>query len=210
MTNKMPKIKGIKLEPEGFDSMMDVTAVVNSSDRDSPSLDTDYVWWVNGKKLFHRTTETLSHEEYAKGDEVVVEITVSDEESEVTKKSRPVRVANAAPVWTMDPRFFDKIDGTRVIAEDPDGDKITYKLKGEPLGMSIDPKQGVISYEGSKEARSGTYSVAVLAEDGGGKNLQWQFQIEVKGGSGPDKKEEPAGVDKDAKSEKEDEEKAAQ
>ena len=75
-----------------------------------------------------------------------------------------------------------EINGFQVSAEDPDGDRLIYKLQGEPKGMSIS-SNGVLSYVGSEEEPGGQYSIVVIAEDPQKAQVQWKFSISLSAGS---------------------------
>jgi hypothetical protein len=74
---------------------------------------------------------------------------------------------DTTPVVTNPGEQFDNVGDAvalPVVAEDGDGDTLSYSATGLPAGLSISSSTGVIS--GSVTAAPGTYAVAVSASDG--------------------------------------------
>jgi len=186
--NKPPRFKSARLVPTGFTAHQDVRAEVDVDDPDDKAVDVDYAWVVNGKELVHRRGESLPSMEYEKGDEIYVKLTASDGVNIEELETKPVTVANAPPTLLTDPGRLTKIDGFRIKATDPDGDPISWSLKGEPAGMSIDSSTGELSYAGSTDEPGGAYQITITGKDGDGGRVEWVFGIEVSAGSGAAKK----------------------
>ncbi len=74
----------------------------------------------------------------------------------------------------------------QVVAHDPDGDKLTYKLDHAPEGMTIDAESGLIKWTPAEE---GEYYVRVVVVDGNWGLDAQDFMIDV-----IKRKEEPALV----------------
>jgi len=141
----------------------------------------DYNWKVNGKPYPSETREFLRKKKVKKGDKIEVVIIASDEKKS-TEKSLKIIVSNASPEWVNDPRKMRSFDGFIVKAEDPDGDRITYKLEGQPKGMKIS-SSGKLSYTGSKDEPGGAYNISVIAEDIDRAQVKWVFSISLSAGS---------------------------
>ena len=105
------------------------------------------------------------------GDHAVV-IEVSDGRGGVTTQSftLPVVRANAAPAITSTPVGPARA-GTpyryAVTAIDPDGDPVSFALTTAPVGMSIDPASGVLSWTPTA-GQIGDHSVTIEVSDGRG------------------------------------------
>jgi hypothetical protein len=69
-----------------------------------------------------------------------------------------------------------------VSAVDPDNDTLTYTLDHPPVGMSIDPISGRVSWTPST---TGTFTITVMVSDGHGGNDNQTFSIVVSPGSRP-------------------------
>jgi len=186
--NKPPRFKSARLMPVGFTAHQDVRAEVDVIDPDDKAVDVDFTWVVNGKELVHRRSESLPSIEYSKGDEIYVKLTASDGVNTEEMETQPVTVANAPPTLLTDPGRLRKVDGFRIKATDPDGDPLTWSLKGEPAGMSIGASSGELSYTGSEDEPGGAYQITITGDDGDGGKVEWRFAIEVSAGSGAAKK----------------------
>ena len=92
-----------------------------------------------------------------------------------------VRDPNRPPVITSDP-VLEADAGLpyiyKVIADDPDGDEITYSIISNATGLKIDSKTGLISWDVFSTA-SGQYPVKVFAKDPYGALAQQIFLINV-------------------------------
>jgi hypothetical protein len=105
-------------------------------------------------------------------------LTVSDDSASST--SQPflwtVNNTNRAPSVMPLPDRSDAVGKAitlAVLAQDPDGDKVTFSAAGLPGGVSIDPATGVI---GGTLTAAGTFSVTVSASDGsasGSASFKW-------------------------------------
>ncbi len=181
--NRAPRIGRITFEPSKPTTNDDVTVSVEVTDADDDPIDLDYQWSKNGRRVLHLTRETVPSKEFAKGDVLTVEITAADREEEVVRDSDPLKIINAVPTFISDPRNLRKIHGFKVEADDPDGDRLKYSLKGAPRGMTIDARSGVLSYEGSPDEPGGDYTVSVIAADPSKAQARWQFALSVSPGS---------------------------
>lgn len=65
-----------------------------------------------------------------------------------------------------------------VVAEDPDGDEITYRLLDAPEGMSINPETGAITWE-TDEANLGNFPVTIEVEDEFGATDRQSYELVV-------------------------------
>ncbi len=185
--NKPPQLLSAELLPKGVNGFQTLRAEVKTKDPDRDGVDVDYTWSVNGKVLLARRDASLPESEFEKGDEISLTITVSDKVNEPFEKTlSPITIANAPPTLLTDPGRLTQIDGFKLEANDPDGDSLTWRLEGEPKGMSIrssGKSTGVLSYQGSTEEPGGAYQIKIIGDDGDGGTLEWSFGIEVTPGS---------------------------
>lgn len=154
---------------------------VEAHDPEGKIVRDTFIWRINGEKLVAEKGQKLRKTDVHKGDSISVTVVVSDGEIETTQ-TIATKIQNSAPTWAKDPRNMKDIDGFVVLATDIDGDPITYRVEGQPAGMSISP-QGKISYVGSTTEKSGKYTVSVIAEDDDKASITWQFSMEVSAGS---------------------------
>lgn len=92
-----------------------------------------------------------------------------------------LEIENRAPVWKSKPKkdckpgmeFVDKLN-----AVDPENQQVSYFLLKGPKGMSLSEKNGTLSF---KPKKSGTYEIAVSAEDPGGNGTSLNYYLTVLG-----------------------------
>lgn len=163
--NKPPEIASIELTPGTLHVGDGVLAIPKVSDPEHQDITLEYQWTINGAPVLDVTRERLPSGRIVKGDTVAVKVTASDgtDTSELT--SAPVKVENSAPVFKTGARDVKSLDGFQFSAEDPDGDALTWRVEGQPAGMSISNK-GRLSYQGTEDEPGGAYKVAVVVEDG--------------------------------------------
>ncbi|RME20791.1 MAG: hypothetical protein D6798_19675 [Deltaproteobacteria bacterium] len=178
-----PRIRRITIEPQRVTTLDDVVVSVEVEDPDTPLVDLDYVWSINGQQRPDLASERLRHDEFQKGDHLVVTVTANDGEHSVEKSSHEIIVQNSPPTFVGDPRAAGRIDGLVLKGEDPDGDPLTFRMSGAPQGMTIDPKTGRISYQGSEDEPGGHYTVTIELSDGDGGTATWEFEVDVSPGS---------------------------
>ena len=181
--NTPPVIRDAEFTSSSPTSKEELRVKTTVIDQDGDRVRMDYEWSINGKSLPSERRAYLAASWFNSGDSIQVRIVASDSKSE-SDTTLQTTIQNTPPKWVRDPRGGGKINGHRVEAVDPDGGSITYKLEGEPAGMRIDPKRGVLSYQGSSDAKAGSYNVKVIAEDEAGDSVQWSFSISVAAGSG--------------------------
>lgn len=152
-------------------------------DRTGAFVDIDVEWFVNGRKLISQRFDTLPHKYFEKGDTVQAIVTVTKGDASQTHEAPEVEVGNTPPRILTKPRTVSRLDGLRVRAEDPDGGRVTYHLKGGPPGLSIGETTGILKYAPSKTAEGGTFDVAVIVRDDGNAESEWRFTVGVSAGS---------------------------
>ncbi len=190
-TNRDPVITSISVTPARPTAHDDVVVEVTAVDPDGGHPRLDYTWTINGQEIFGLHSPELSHDRFSKGDELRLVVEASDGEVEVEGSTRVIVVANTPPEILNKPGSLRKVEGFKVQAEDLDDDPLSFRLEGEPEGMSIDARTGVLHYTGSEEAEGGAYQVTIYAEDDDGGSARWQFGITVQAGS-PGKKGQAA------------------
>ena len=175
-------IREIDYKPERPTPFADIEVVVDV-ERGDAYVDIDVSWRVNDKTLIAQTSEVLPHRYFEKGDAVTATVTVTKGDEEQVLEAHTVIVANTPPRILTNPNTLSTLDGFRVRAEDPDGGRVTYHLKGGPPGMSLGEKTGVVSYKPSKTAEGGGYGIVIIARDEDGAESEWRFSIDVSPGS---------------------------
>ena len=142
----------------------------------------EYRWFVNGEEVFHVISEHFPGTQLKRGDQLSVEITpvLSGGERLAPFVSQLLEVGNAKPVITSDPSSATTTNSFsyQVIATDPDGDDLTFRLEGAPDGMSINQTTGKIDWM-FDAAESGNFNVTIVVEDGFGGQASQQFELNL-------------------------------
>ncbi len=89
---------------------------------------------------------------------------------------------NRPPVITSTPvteAIIGKTYHYAVLAADPDGDPLTYRLVSGPHGLQLDPASGQLTWAAPGAAGAGTYSVALRVSDGRGGGADQTFTLTV-------------------------------
>jgi hypothetical protein len=180
--NQQPQIVSLEFSESVYIQGASVSIDFETFDPDGDNLRDEIFWSVNGRELISQKGKILRVKDLKRGDKVVATLVVRDGDIEAQKKIETT-VDNAPPQWESDPRIIREIDGYTVKAIDPDGDSITYRLVGQPEGMSIS-SGGRLSYKGSETEKGGAYTIRVIAEDPDKALVQWSFGIQLSPGSG--------------------------
>lgn len=88
------------------------------------------------------------------------------------------RFADGKPHFVVVEGFWLNIS---VLAEDPEGDPLTYSIKGAPYSMNVDDRSGRISFLPTQADmdRSVDYTVKLTVEDDGGLNDTEEFTLSL-------------------------------
>lgn len=71
-----------------------------------------------------------------------------------------------------------------VLAEDLDGDALTFALAAAPMGMSIDPSTGLVSFTPGPDS-AGTVTVTIRASDPSGRAAEQRYDLVIAAGTEP-------------------------
>lgn len=122
VVNAPPVISSVSLSSEGelyTDGVL--SASVDASDVDGDDLTVNYAWFVNGARIAY-TGSSLGGEHFSQGEEIQVQVEVSDGVVTVeSERSAPIVVANSKPVVGMvdlSPRPPTRADALTCAASD--------------------------------------------------------------------------------------------
>lgn len=181
-SDRPPRIQRIQIEPQTPNTTTPVRLNLDAEDPEGRPLKTDVVWKVNGRTILEERRAQLDAQYFKRGDRITVEVEVSDKKTTINATTQ-VNVGNAPPKMITQPADIEDLREAIVQAEDPDGDRLTFRLSGAPEGMRIDPQSGALTYQGSPTEPGGQYTIQVLAADPDGAEAGWQFQISIQPGS---------------------------
>ncbi len=180
VSNIIPKIQSAKLLPQNPKKGDELKVEVKTFDGDNDYVSLSYEWFVNREPV-DETFDVIAIEEPIKrGDKVSVKITPDDGEQEGQAITLYSIVANSPPKVSPDIKTqFDRLVYTsKIIAEDPEGDPLTYTLVRAPEGMTIDSKSGVITWKLTLKDK-GEHEVIVSVNDGHGGEVLVPFTTKI-------------------------------
>lgn len=175
ITNSLPFIQRVWIEPKVAYGTDHLKANVESSDPDGDFIYYTYQWEKNGVVLNEERGEYLERGRFRRGDSIVVIVTPDDRENPgKPEKSDPIIILNSPPIIvSAPPTSVKKMTHLyQVSANDPDNDPVTFTLKSGPKGMEMDKETGLLRWEIRKEDK-GSHSVEIeVSDDAGAKSIQ--------------------------------------
>lgn len=175
--NTAPLIDSVSLSPELALTADAVLATVQASDADGDTLTTTYEWTVDGAAA-GTDSDTLAAELSAKGQRVVVMVTVDDGTETVSMESSPLVIANTLPVLEsvrIGPAGAttreDLLCNVPTDPTDADGDTLSGSIIWTQNGTVVSPLGADRNYPGD----------TVLASQTEGDDL-WTCEVTVSDG----------------------------
>ncbi len=182
--NSPPKVTGITIDPELPRRNSTLKARIEASDPDRDTIAFSYQWVKNGTELMGEISETLRDPTLRKGDRISLRVTPYDMKSTGEEViSQEIVILNSAPVITSSPqaqKMKSALYRYQVVAEDPDGDPITFSLSpSSPQGMTIDPQTGLTQWKiGRNDA--GTHTIEIIAADGDEGKCTQKYSLTIR------------------------------
>ena len=172
--NALPGVIDVRIEPQAPTSGSTVRAVVQGQDADGDALKYKYGWYVNDLPVAGES-ESLVLKGVKKGSWVYVSVTPNDGFADgAWKESSRYQVVNAPPV--VKSPVPTKIPPSMmlrhtIVAEDPDGDPMTFTLSKGPPGMTL--AGSTIEWQVPESAvGTNVEAVVTIADDDGGRTVQ--------------------------------------
>lgn len=170
-----PVIRRIKFVPEVFKPGDRFGVDVAAEDPDGDDVTIRYQWTKNGESAGDGSEIEGG---VSRGDKIEVRIVPFDGEMEGTPVILKREISNMPPTIEQGGKFH--FDGSlctyQVKASDPDGDTLTYSLKGAPAGMTIDRQTGTLRWTVPDDF-AGKVSFAVAVNDGHGGVAQQRLNL---------------------------------
>ncbi|MFY9268544.1 MAG: putative Ig domain-containing protein [Candidatus Manganitrophaceae bacterium] len=180
--NHPPVVTTVSLLPPEPKAGQTILAEVEGRDPEGDSVFYDYLWEINGEPVEGVGGNLLDGSRLHSADQVRVIVTPSDSFMAGTSTpSRPIAVINQPPeITSVPPAGIENGQYLyQILAQDPDGDPLEYRLGGGPAGMSIDPASGLLAWK-AEPVSDGKAMVAIEVNDKkGGKSVQ-RFTLETK------------------------------
>lgn len=172
--NALPAVTDVRMEPRAPTSGSTVRAIAQGQDADGDSLKFRYKWYVNDLPVAGES-DSLVLKGVRKGAWVHVSVTPNDGFADgAWRDSSRHQVVNALPVVnSMLPkelppgrRFI-----YRIVAEDPDGDPLTFTLTKAPPGMVL--RGETLEWQVPGESIGANVdAVVVISDNDGGQTVQ--------------------------------------
>ncbi len=178
--NSPPTVTSVTLRPEIIYRGVDITADPTGLDADGDYVRYNFRWFVNDTDV-SQTTPVLKGDQFKRGDRVAVKVTPYDNDDEGPPYlTKPIVIPNGPPRFVSSPptEFQAENYTYQAIAEDPDGDPLTYSLTSAPEGMTIDTKTGLITLPVKKED-AGTHNIEVMAQDPQGLKAVQKYSLTI-------------------------------
>jgi hypothetical protein len=138
--NALPGVTDVRIEPQAPTAGSTVRAIVQGHDADGDSLKYEFKWYVNDLPVAGES-ESLVLTGVKKGSWIHVSVTPNDGFADGAWKESPrYQVINAPPVVRSQPPTTippSRILTHAIVAEDPDGDPLTYTLVSGPEGCAL-------------------------------------------------------------------------
>jgi hypothetical protein len=180
INNSPPVVTSVLLNPEQFRRGVDITALPQAVDADDDNVRFSYKWKINGNEVLE-DTPILKGNQFKRGDRISLAVTPYDSSgSGEVFNSKEIIVPNAAPSFITTPPkdFSGDIYFYQAMAEDPDGDPVTYSLVSLPAGMTVDSKTGMIQWKiGGDQA--GDHTIEIIAQDSEGAKIAQKYTLAI-------------------------------
>jgi hypothetical protein len=184
IANGTPEVTMVNLEPENAVVGAIVSATPSGTDPDGDPITYMYQWKVNGNPVGAPGSErTFSTVGLRKNDIISATVNYTDGTvGGVPVGSNSIRLQNRIPKITSSAplELTTGLYLYQVTANDPDGDRLTYRLDRFPAGMTIDASSGLIRWELAKAqifTGRNEVAVSVTVDDGDGGRDTQEFTI---------------------------------
>ena len=177
--NSPPSVASVPFNPERIYAGVDITVSPVGYDPDGDTVGFRYQWTINDKDV-PGDTPVLKGALFKRGDKINLIVIPYDRDSDGKPfVSQNLVVPNAPPRIISDPpEFHGGVYTYQVIAEDPEGDPLTYSLASALPGMTIDGRTGMITWK-IDENSAGTHAVEIVAQDPGGLKASQKYSLTI-------------------------------
>jgi hypothetical protein len=179
--NSAPRLEGLSLLPSGeVRAGREIVALPIANDRDGDPIEFEFEWRVNDE-LVETSDAVLPTQGLARGDTIAVSVVANDGYDHSHRLSSPaIELVNAPPQIERQP-----IDGNengifqhQIAADDPDGDRLLYRLRKGPDGMTVGRTTGLIDWTPSL-AQAGMHVIEIEIDDLHGAKEMYSFSLTI-------------------------------
>lgn len=181
VSNSLPVVAHLAIEPESVSPGIRVQARADISDVDRDLIRVSYRWWKNDLLVQEGDEEEMDTAGFSRGDTLSVEAVPFDGvQKGKAVRSVPVRVGNIPPRILSAPAksIVNNRYDYQVEATDAESDAITFSLETAPPGMTIDEQNGSVSWQVSPD-QIGVHKVRILAKDSQGAIAFQEFELNL-------------------------------
>jgi len=178
--NSPPVITTVKIAAPHIVSGSDLQVIPEAEDVDGDSVNFDFHWSVNGDSLPELTGPVLPGKYIHRNDLIELMVIPSDQfEKGPSFEGFGFRVPNSPPKITSQPpqKFSSWTYEYQVIASDPDGDPLSYRLEQNPNGMNISAA-GLLSWP-LENVQPGAYTFEIVVEDPQGLRSRQSYTLNL-------------------------------
>lgn len=173
--NHSPTVTRIVLLPAEPKVGQTIMAEVEGRDEEGDTIFYDYQWEINGAPVEGVAGNLLDGALIHSADQIRVLVTPSDSFAAGTQTAgRPTAVINQPPEIISSPPSEIEENQYRyqIIARDPDGDPIEYRLDGGPPGMALDSTSGLLVWKVEALSQEMVPVTIQAIDKKGGKSIQ--------------------------------------
>jgi len=139
----------LSLSPELAYTNTDIVSLLDTTDIDDDLLSYNYIWSVNNIIVNTETSSTLPSSNFLKGDQIKLEVEVSDS-TESIHLTKSLTVFDTAPIISLATQAPTEINYGSLVqfsvsSSDIDGDTPTYSIHHGPNGMVIN-QDGTVTW----------------------------------------------------------------
>ncbi len=178
--NTPPEVLSVTLSNHAVFHGVDIELEPVGDDFDGDPVQFRTRWFVNDtQKLFFNDQLKLPGDQFERGDRIGLTVIPFDGETEGAPfVAEEVLIPNALPEFAPVPegRIEGNMYTNQVLAEDADGDVVSFRLTDGPEGMLIDGETGTISWA-FDDVPDEPRMVHIVAEDGYGGEASLEFSL---------------------------------
>ncbi len=178
--NNSPKVASVPFSPENVYAGVDITVNPIGSNPSGDEVKFHYQWSVNGSAL-PEDSPVLRGDRFKRGDAITLTVIPYNGAGEGEPfHSKKITIPDAPPRIVSSPPQNIRTDAYtyQVVAEDPDGDPLTFSLASAPRGMMIDYKTGIITWK-IEDTPAGIYGVEIVVQDPEGRQGNQKYSIPI-------------------------------
>jgi len=177
VSNTRPVLTSVRLKPEQFHVGDTLYVESTAEDKDRDYLTILYSWTLNGVEVGTSAQLGLT---LKGGDVFTVKVTPHDGYDEGQSAVITRTIGNVPPEISQNFAFNveSEVMTYQITARDPDGDPMTYGIKNQPEGMSVDANSGLVTWKIPPDY-AGVASFVVTAADPNGASVEMLMQFTV-------------------------------